>query len=118
MPIPVPTVPGLDLADAMARLDLSFDEFKELLAVFPDAVREEMAKLEASATAGDMAATRFAAHAMAGLAGNYGAKNLWAAAKELELAIHDNQSASVPALLGKIRKLADESSLGVEALLR
>lgn len=118
MPIPIPTVPGLDLADAMARLDLSFDEFKELLAAFPDAVRSEMAKLEAAVGAGDLETTRFSAHAMAGLAGNYGAKKLWAAAKELEAAAHDNQLAAVSALLGKIRKLADEVSLGVEALLR
>jgi len=115
---PIPTIPGLDLADAMARLDFSLEEFKELLAGFPAAVREEMAKLEGVAASGDMPPVRFAAHALAGLAGNYGAKHLWAAAKELESAAKEGQAGQVPVLMEKIRHLASEANAGVEGLLR
>ena len=39
--IPAPQVPGLDLTDAMAQLGLSWEELRELLETFPDAVRRE-----------------------------------------------------------------------------
>lgn len=115
---PIPQVPGLDLADAMKRLDLSFDEFKELLAVFPDAVRTEMAKLEAASGSGDPSAIRSGAHSLAGLAGNYGAKALWMAGKELESAAREGRPQETPALMGKIRLLAAEACAGAETLLR
>lgn len=113
----IPTIPGLDLAGAMERLDLSFEEFKELLPVFPDAVRMQTAKLEADAAGGDLTAVRFGAHALAGLAGNYGANALWVAAKALEAAVHGNQPDKVSALLAEIRVLAAQAAAGVEGLL-
>lgn len=113
----VPQVPGLDLAEAMARMDLSFDEIKELLAAFPDAVREEMVKLRAAAEKGDLPAVRFAAHALAGLAGNYGAKPLWSTSKELEAAARDGRAADTGPLLAKVAALTDEAASSAEKVL-
>jgi len=115
--IPVPQVPGLDLADAMARMDLSFSEMKELLVAFPAAVREEMVKLRAASAGGDLTAVRFAAHALAGLAGNYGAKALWAAAKEVETAARDGRGGDIGPILARVCVLADEAAAGAESIL-
>jgi hypothetical protein len=112
---PAPQVPGLDLADAMARLGVSWEELKDLLQSFPNAVRREMAALNA---AGDLPAIRTAAHTMAGLVGNYRAKPLWAAAKALEKAAKEGRSEEVPALLENVRALADEACTGAEMALK
>lgn len=113
----VPTVPGLDLAGAMVRMDLSLAEMKELLAIFPDAVREEVGKLRIALDGGDLMPVRFTAHTLAGLAGNYGAQGLWAASKELELAAREGRSADVAGIASKLFALADEAVASAEQVL-
>lgn len=113
--VPAPAVPGLDLADAMTQLGVTWEEMKELLETFPAAVRREMGNLRA---AGTLEATRFAAHALAGLAGNYRAKTLYTTAKALESAARENREAEVPELLEKVSALADEAIAGAETALK
>jgi PAS domain S-box-containing protein len=87
---PVPVLEGIDLSETVRRLGIPFERLRPLLLRFADTERSTLEKLRAAVTAGNAANARHHAHALAGAAGNLGAKGLREAARALELSAREN----------------------------
>ncbi len=83
----LPVMPGIDTADGMSRLDGKQDAYLRLLAKFRDNQSDLLPKIHKAMTLGDQAQVRFLIHTIKGLAGHIGAKDLGAAAKQVEIAM-------------------------------
>jgi two-component system sensor histidine kinase/response regulator len=82
----IPAVAGIDLAGAVRRLGIPFEQLRPVLFRFADGQRQTVEKLRAALAATDAGQARQHAHALAGAAGNLGADALHEAARRLELA--------------------------------
>jgi HPt (histidine-containing phosphotransfer) domain-containing protein len=96
--IETPQLEGIDVADALARLGLEFASLRKMLIRFADGQRKTFDDLRAAVAAGDSNAAGRHAHAIAGAAGNLGARELRVAAKALETAARDGESQLQPLL--------------------
>ena len=81
------------------------ETFRELLNYFLDGALAGMAKIEAMSDAGDLGGLAMEAHALKGMAGNFGAARLEALAGRLEKACKAGDKASAADLVGKGRAL-------------
>lgn len=99
----IPTLPGLDIAGAVSRLGLEYDDLREMLAGLPPSLNEYFAAAEAAVKGGDAAGTRAAAHSLSGLSGNFGLPAVREAAHALELAAKEGRADELPALLDALR---------------
>lgn len=99
----IPPLPGLDLADAVSRLGLDYEDLRDMLAGLPASLNEYFAAAEAAVGAGDTGAVRIAAHSISGVAGNFGIPEVRTAARALEAAAKENRRAELPALLEALR---------------
>jgi PAS domain S-box-containing protein len=87
-----PALAGVDVDGTVRRLGLSFEMLRPLYIRFADGQRKKLEDLRAAAAAGEAAAARQHAHALAGAAGNLGADALREAAKGLEGAARDGRT--------------------------
>jgi len=87
-----PSLDGINVDGAMARLGLGFDSLKKMLLRFAEGQGRTLDDLRAAVGAGDAASSARHAHALAGAAGNLGADALREAAKALETAARDGRS--------------------------
>lgn len=87
----VPTIPGIDLRDAMNRLDLPIIEVREVAIQFARDLAQTFAGLRAALESQDHATARRHAHSLAGAAGNLSADTIRRLAKTLELALKFEQ---------------------------
>lgn len=85
----MPTLDGIDVAGTVRRLGIPFETLRPMLIRFADGQRKTVEDLRAAVAAGDCAAARRHAHALAGAAGNLGAELLRESAKALELTAKD-----------------------------
>ena len=86
-----PTLAGINVADALGRLDLDYGTLQRMLVRFADGQGATFTALRAAVASGDSAAAAKHAHAIAGAAGNLGADDLRVAAKALERAGRDGR---------------------------
>jgi two-component system sensor histidine kinase/response regulator len=117
-PDPCPLTPalaGIDIAGAVRRLGIPFDTLRPLLLRFADGQRKTVAALRGAVAAGDAAAARQHAHALAGAAGNLGAGGLREATRALELAAAQGQT-DLAGLLGEVEARAGVVFQSIETL--
>ncbi len=111
----VPVLEGLDVADTVRRLAISFERLRPVLLRFADGQRKTLHELQAAVAADDAAGARHQAHALAGAAGNLGAEKLHQAARDLELAAL-NGSRDLVERLRKVEAAADTVFRSIESL--
>jgi two-component system sensor histidine kinase/response regulator len=105
-----PALAGIDVDGAVRRLGIPFESLRPMFLRFADGQRKTLADLAAAVSAGDGAAARRHAHALAGAAGNLGADDLRDAARLLELAARDGR--------GDLTELFREVELRAEVVFR
>jgi two-component system sensor histidine kinase/response regulator len=110
-----PALDGVDVEGTIRRLGLSFEELRPLYIRFADGQRKALEDLRAASAAGDAAAARRHAHALAGAAGNLGADALWEAAKALEGAARDGRT-DLAGLFAEVHQRAAVVFRGIDAL--
>jgi two-component system sensor histidine kinase/response regulator len=111
----VPTLDGVDVAGTVQRLGIPFDRLRPMYVRFADGQRKTVDDLRAAVAAGDAAAARRHAHALAGAAGNLGADDLRAAAKALELAAKDGRT-DLADLLAQVDQRATTAFRSIDGL--
>ncbi len=114
-PARTPTLEGIDVDGTVRRLGIPFETLRPMFLRFADGQRNTLEELQAAASAGDCAATRRHAHALAGAAGNLGADQLREAAKALELAAKDGLP-NLSDLLREVELRADVVFRSIDAL--
>ncbi|NLI75173.1 MAG: response regulator [Candidatus Riflebacteria bacterium] len=92
--LPIPEIPGLDTVAGLRRVAGNRRLYLELLARFGENQRETPARLAAALAAGDRATAGRLAHALKGVAGNLGAREIQEAARALEQAVRDGLPAA------------------------
>ena len=92
-------LPGLDVPAALARLNISFAQYREFVIQFSREHREDAALLRNHLAAGDLKAARIVAHTLKGVVGNLGATALYPAAVVLETALKQGDTAEAARLL-------------------
>ncbi|MCK5228023.1 MAG: Hpt domain-containing protein [Desulfobulbaceae bacterium] len=84
-------LPGIDLADALRRLNGNLDFLKEILIDFADQNHSTAIDIRNAISDKDYDLARTLCHTLKGVAGNIGAKDLFQTAQLLEKAIKTNQ---------------------------
>jgi len=87
----VPAVSGLDLRDAINRLELPVQTVVQMVIHFAEGLPQTFGELRAALAAADRDAARRHAHTLAGAAGSFSADALRRLAKTLELALKFEQ---------------------------
>ena len=100
------SLPGINVADALARLGLEFGSLRRMLIRFADGQGKTLDALRTAVAEADPDAAARHAHAIAGAAGNLGADALRAAAKALESAAREGH-----ADLAELARTVDETAL-------
>lgn len=103
----IPDLPGLDIAGAVSRLGIDYEDLRDMFASLPASLREYLVAAESAVKAGDCAAVRVAAHSISGVSGNFGLPDVRTAAQELEHAAKEGRAAELPALLAALRSPVD-----------
>jgi signal transduction histidine kinase/CheY-like chemotaxis protein/HPt (histidine-containing phosphotransfer) domain-containing protein len=87
------------------RQRMSDEKFRELLSVFLDSTFTSMSKIEDMTAAEDLAGLAIEAHALRGMAGNFGASQLEAVIARLEIACKAGDRPTTAALVARSRTL-------------
>ncbi|MBF0337432.1 MAG: response regulator, partial [Nitrospirae bacterium] len=95
------TLPGIDIASALVRLNGNKRFFKELLMDFAEMYASITQEIQAEIHKGDIPKAQRLAHTIKGTAGNLSANGIYATAGELEKAIRDGSEARYVGLLSK-----------------
>ncbi len=107
---------ALDADFAQLAEDLSPEDLRHVLGVFEADVRRLVNNLDAAAVAGDLTAFRRVAHGLAGAAGAVGAKALDQACRAV-MGREDLASATLPAIAGRIDRLAEAALADIAAFI-
>ena len=91
----IPELPGIDTKAGMATTQGNAKLYRKLLTKFRDSQQDFEAQFRAALTDDDPVAPERTAHTLKGVAGNIGAKGVQEAAKGLEFACKEKQSAEV-----------------------
>jgi PAS domain S-box-containing protein len=99
--------PALDLPhlEALAT-GLSADSLRQLLAAFLDQIEAQIPSIEALSAGGDLMALACEAHALAGCAGNFGARELSRRAREIEAACRTMDGEGAARIVARLRAAA------------
>jgi PAS domain S-box-containing protein len=103
-----PSLPGIDIADVMHRLNGDWDLFKRVLLSFMDSHAETVETIGQFINSGDMKSAARLAHGLKGSSGNLGAGSLFQHAGILESACHDNDREKALELLQQVSQDMDE----------
>ncbi len=108
-PVPLPDLPGIDVAGGLARVAGNRSLFLSLLKTFAERHRGAARAVEDALAAGDVERAKREAHSVKGAAGNLGIVALQAAAADLEEAIGGGKSAAsaMPAFARELAVAAD-----------
>ncbi|MFM2092883.1 MAG: hypothetical protein RIS70_7, partial [Planctomycetota bacterium] len=88
----VPAIAGLDTSDGLSRVAGNRKLYLKILRKFVDQQGAAVSEVAGALAQGDRVLAERIAHTLKGVAGNIGAKALYAAAGQLEKRIHDNAS--------------------------
>lgn len=97
-----PDAPGLNIPDALKRLDGDEHLYANLLQLFMEDHAHALEDLRALVDSGDLKQARELAHSLKGAAGNLGAPALQTTASALEQALKDEERALLPDLLASL----------------
>jgi two-component system, sensor histidine kinase and response regulator len=97
-----PDAPGLNVPDALKRLDGDKQLYANLLQLFMEDHAHALENLHALVDSGDLKQARELAHSLKGAAGNLGAPGLQTAASALEQALKGEERALLPDLLASL----------------
>ena len=92
----------MNLAEAMGNMDGDVELLQEIVTIFMETGREQMAALDAGVAAGDAKGVAIKAHGMKGGASNFCARKFVAAALRLELQAKSGNLDGAPALLDEM----------------
>ncbi|WP_428262827.1 response regulator [Haliangium sp.] len=116
-PAPMPTVPGLSIAEGLARTGHKVAFYHRLLGRFLDRLRALDAELDAAVAARDRGTIANLAHALQGSAGNLGASDLAAAATVLDEALRRPGAELTAVPIEALRRELVRARGGIEAYL-
>ncbi|MBP2313667.1 response regulator [Azospirillum soli] len=110
IPAPVPAsgglpdeLPGIDLNDALRRLDGDADLFRKFVGDFARAYAGVAESIAVALSAGDLPRAKALGHELKSLAGNIGARRLSAAADALQIAAYRGEQAAAEEQLPVLR---------------
>ena len=110
------SLPGIDIASALARLDDNRGLYRRLLVNFAKEQGQTTERVRDAVKADDLAAAREIVHGMKGLAGNIGAADLMEIAQELERKLAAQDRTGLPGLLDRLGERLGEVLDGVAPL--
>lgn len=110
-------LPGLDVAGGIRRLGGERDFYLEMVAAYLEANRGFEAVIRDFVQKGDFSGARRTAHSLKGAAGNMGAAELQAAAKDIESACADADADRIQGLLPAAAVAMERVADSVERLL-
>ncbi len=105
------TIPGIDIASALERLNNNQKLCKSILYEFHKDLAStavDIRRLLASKRQNDQESARNMAHTVKGVAGNFSAQELFDTAFALEIALKEKQQDGVPALLDSFEKALNQ----------
>ncbi len=119
-------LPGIDLADALNRLDGDAGLFRRFIGQFAGSYGEVVERIAGALEGGDLSAAKSVAHELKSVAGNVGARRLSESADAVQIAVQRGDAAAaaaeVPVLraelalvLDSARRLAAEGAGGAAA---
>lgn len=95
----LPNLPGIDTAEGLRRMMNKASLYEKVLRDFHARFIDEPQTIRTAIAGGDLVAAERHAHSAKGLAGTIGAPNLQEAARALEMALHEGNTAPEQALL-------------------
>ncbi|ALG70674.1 histidine kinase [Azospirillum thiophilum] len=96
-------LPGIDLADALSRLDGDTGLFRRFIAQFAASYADVAERIAAALETGDLPAAKSVAHELKSVAGNLGARRLSAAADAVQVAVQQDDPAAAEAQVPVLR---------------
>ncbi|WP_372397448.1 response regulator [Azospirillum sp. HJ39] len=106
-------LPGIDLADALNRLDGDAGLFRRFIGQFASSYADVAERIAAALETGDLPAAKSVAHELKSVAGNLGARRLSAAADAVQVAIQQDDPAAaevqVPVLRSELALVMDSA---------
>jgi|GEM_PF-1648692 len=112
----LPDLPGIDLDSGLARLGGNKIFYLRLLRRFKNTHFDDANKIARALKSGDMVTAGRLAHTLAGLAGNFGANNLFVESRELEMAIIKGNSEVTANRLNSLRLELDKIVTSISVL--
>ncbi len=104
-------LPGLDLAEALARIEIPVKVFKNILLKFAEKNRGKAQEMVALASKGDQQRLSVMAHTLKGAAANIGATTLPQACLAVERAVEEERG------LEEIQGLINELALALDVVI-
>ncbi|MBW1892319.1 MAG: response regulator [Deltaproteobacteria bacterium] len=98
------SLPGLDVEEGLKRLGVTWEQYVDILEQYNTVYRNFVEDFSGIIEKNDFEAARLSAHSLKGAANNISAKNLGAAAGDLENACVDEDKEIIPSLLQRIKK--------------
>ena len=97
-------IAGIDVADALRRLDVDTAFFGKLLQIFYNKTKDVAGEIREALSAADYTRLEQIAHFVKGMAGNVSATQVYAAAEGLENALRSNEMDRVPGLVAELEE--------------
>jgi len=102
------SLPGLDLTEGVNRVAGNQQLYKKLLLSFYQDNKEKTQQIKQALQANDFTTARHHAHSVKGVSGNISAKQLFAAARSLELELNQESRENLPEMLDQFTAAMDE----------
>jgi len=110
------SLPGLDVEDGLKRLGVTWEQYVDVLEQYSAVYRNFVEDFKGIIEKNDFEAARLSAHSLKGAANNISAKNLGAAASDLENACVDENKEIILSLLQRIEKDLAEVGASLETI--
>ena len=99
---------GFDLTEGLSRVAGNHELYKKLLLSFYQDNKEKTQQIKQALQTNDFSTARHLAHSVKGVSGNISAKQLFAAARSLELELNQESRKNLPELLDQFTTAMDE----------
>ncbi len=110
------SLPGLDVEEGLKRLGVTWEQYVDVLEQYSAVYRNFVEDFSGIIEKNDFEAARLSAHSLKGAANNISAKNLGAAASDLENACIDEDKEIIMSLLQRIEKDLAELGQSLETI--
>ncbi|MBT8366466.1 MAG: response regulator [Deltaproteobacteria bacterium] len=113
---PPVSLPGIDVANGMRRLGVSWKSFKKILFEFKRSQPQELDRLREALDAQDFETVHLKAHSLAGIGGNIAAEALKEACKSLEKAVHLGEKKEIQTRFPELREEFERVIEGISTI--
>lgn len=113
----LPAVPGLDLADGLARVGDEFGTYRRILLLFAESHQDDTSRLSGLIARGDTEEAAQVAHALKGAAGNIGAREVHDWANRLHRGLRRNDPLAANEALLALQECMPPLLDGLRALM-